>query len=126
MFCNYYLHCDICCFNGREDREARFLASKMGIVAAFRSWAGKVCLFVGNWMIGSVILLSSINDTGSFSFDMSDFSQYLPTMLLYTCFDTVKLEDAIHSFLRLLTRHSYSRPCVKCLINCISMVILEI
>jgi len=29
-------------FNDREDREARFLASKMGIVAAFRSWAGKI------------------------------------------------------------------------------------
>jgi hypothetical protein len=24
----------------REDREARFLASKMGIIATFRSWAG--------------------------------------------------------------------------------------
>lgn len=29
-------------FYDREDREARFLASKMGIVAAFRSWAGKI------------------------------------------------------------------------------------
>lgn len=25
----------------REDREARFLASKMGIIATFRSWAGR-------------------------------------------------------------------------------------
>nr|KAF6442126.1 RPTOR independent companion of MTOR complex 2 [Rousettus aegyptiacus] len=26
----------------KEDREARFLASKMGIIATFRSWAGKL------------------------------------------------------------------------------------
>ncbi len=27
----------------REDREARFMASKMSIVASFRSWSGKWC-----------------------------------------------------------------------------------
>lgn len=31
----------LCFLFNREDREARFLASKMSIVASFRSWAGK-------------------------------------------------------------------------------------
>ncbi|PKU33004.1 rapamycin-insensitive companion of hypothetical protein [Limosa lapponica baueri] len=40
----------------REDREARFLASKMGIVAAFRSWAGIISLCKpGNSGIQSLI-----------------------------------------------------------------------
>ncbi|XP_062455410.1 rapamycin-insensitive companion of mTOR isoform X3 [Rhea pennata] len=40
----------------KEDREARFLASKMGIVAAFRSWAGIISLCKpGNSGIQSLI-----------------------------------------------------------------------
>lgn len=37
--------CSVCkcvyCYVHREDRESRFLSSKMAIVAAFRSWSGK-------------------------------------------------------------------------------------
>ena len=35
-----FLMC-VCFHVHREDREARFLSSRMAIVAAFRSWSGK-------------------------------------------------------------------------------------
>lgn len=40
-----FLMCVCVCVGHREDRESRFLSSKMAIVAAFRSWSGKLCLF---------------------------------------------------------------------------------
>lgn len=48
-------------FLNREDREARFLASKMSIVASFRSWSGKHV---------SILFLFAANTFHSRTFDM--------------------------------------------------------
>ncbi len=55
----------------REDREARFLASKMSIVASLRSWSGKQCR------------LNSVENCEAFSgiLVVPDFSQHLMLIL---------------------------------------------
>lgn len=46
------MHFDV---HPREDREARFLASKMSIVASFRSWSGKRYPFIFNMSLSVYI-----------------------------------------------------------------------